>query len=45
MFPTVGFPEFMGYESFLPNSIAMKLSATIMKKKLKLFQDSAAKQS
>ena len=32
MFHTVGFPEFMGYESFLPSSIAMKLSATIMKK-------------
>ena len=32
MFPTAGFPEFMGYESFLPSSIAMKLLATTMKK-------------
>ena len=32
MFPTAGFPEFVGYESFLPSSIAMKLWTTIMKK-------------
>lgn len=38
MFPTVGFPEFMGYESFLPSSTAMKLWATFMKKNLSFFK-------